>query len=118
MSLLFPFALQNAVLFESIIALCRASVVMSLGRNPNEDKDFIRHRGRTVQQVTSALTTEEAVNDANLLAVAMLLTLEYLTGNVRAVAAHLSGLERMTSMRQDLEEGTPWNQFGKAGLQA
>jgi hypothetical protein len=76
MSMLFPFMLQHALLFESIIALCRASVLMCVGRSTSEDKPFIYHRTRAIKGVSEALSTEEATNDNILLSVAMLLTLE------------------------------------------
>ena len=117
-SLLLPYAMENAVLFESMMGLCRASILTALGRDPDQDQELNRHRQKTVAAVTDRLSTPDAVNDATLLAVTMLLTLEYILGNVAAVAAHLSGLERMIAMRKDLNDDTPWKCFVKAGLDA
>lgn len=76
MSMLFPFMCQHALLFESIIALCRASILMCVGKSTSEDKAFIYHRSRAIKGVSEALSTDEATNDGILLSVAMLLTLE------------------------------------------
>ena len=117
-SLLLPYAMKNAVLFESMMGLCRASILTALGQDPHQDQELNRHRQRTVAAVTDRLSTPDAVNDATILAVTMLLTLEYILGNVAAVAAHLGGLERMIAMRKDLNDDTPWKCFVKAGLDA
>lgn len=117
-SLLLPYAIDHAVLFESIIALCRASLVLAMGKDPTQDKALIQHRKETMVGVTKRLSTADAVNDATLLSVTMLLTLEYLLGNVAGVSAHLSGLERMLSMRKDLDNEDPWTQFVKTGVDA
>lgn len=42
-SLLFPFALQHAVLFESVVAVGRASQVIARGQSPLDDMPFLHH---------------------------------------------------------------------------
>lgn len=118
MTMLFPFMCQHSLLFESIITLCRASILLCVGKSTSEDKALLYHRARTMNGVSKALSTDEAVNDDVLLTVAMLLTLEYLIGNIAAVAAHRAGLNRMVALREDLDDGTPWKKFVKAGLDA
>ena len=118
MTLLFPFMMQSAMLFESVIALCRASILICVGKTPSEDRALTQHRTRAIKGVSESLSTSDATSDAVLLSVAMLLTLEYLVGNNAAVAAHRAGLHRMINMRTDLDNGTPWNTFVKAGLDA
>jgi hypothetical protein len=118
MTMLFPFMCQNSILFESVISLCRASILLCVGKPASEDKALLTHRARAIKGVSAALSTEEAVNDNVLLSVAMLLTLEYLIGNIAAVAAHRAGLKRMVALREDLDDGSPWNKFVKAGLDA
>ena len=76
MTLLFPFMMQNALLFQSIIALCRASILICVGKSTNTDKALIHHRMKAITGVSESLGSEDATNDAVLLTVAMLLTLE------------------------------------------
>jgi hypothetical protein len=131
--MLFPFMLQNALLFESIIAVCRASILICVGRSAADDRPFFHHRRRAIEGVTAALGTSDATNDATLLSVAMLLKLEvreilptsidadisqYLVGNVAAVRAHRAGLQKMIHIRTDLVDGDPWKRFVRAGLDA
>lgn len=118
MSMLFPFMLKNAMLFEAIMALCRASIVLSQGRKAEEDRGFVYHRTRAIKAVTANLTSTDALSDASLLSVTMILTLEYLIGNIAAVAAHLEGIQRMVDMRPDLDGSTQWKRFIKAGMVA
>jgi hypothetical protein len=110
--------MKHAVLFESIITLCRASILICVGKNPFEDRALSFHKVRTLKAVASSLDTEDGTSDAVILSVAMLLTLEYLTGNQSAVGAHRKGLQKMIDFRSDLNEDTPWNIFVKAGLDA
>jgi Fungal specific transcription factor domain len=118
MTLLYPFMLQNSILFESIIALCRASILICVGKTAMDDRALVHHRSRAIKGVSQSLSTTKATNDGVLLSVAMLLTMEYLLGNNAAVAAHRKGLQRMIDMRPDLNDGTPWNTFVKSGLDA
>lgn len=116
MSMLFPFMLKEPMLFETIVALCRTSILLSQGKKVEEDSGFIYHRARAIKAVTKNLTTPDGVSDASMLSIAMILTLEYLIGNVAAVAAHLGGIQRMLDMRTDLDGSTEWKRFVKAGI--
>ena len=75
-TLLFPFMMQNAMLFESVIALCRASILICVGKPAPEDRALTYHRQRAIKSVAESLSTSDATNDAVVLSVAMLLTLE------------------------------------------
>ena len=116
MELLFPFMITNAMLFETIVALCRTSILLAQGQKAEEDAAFLYHRARAIRAVTKNLTTPDGLSDASLLSIAMILTLEYLIGNVAAVAAHLGGIQRMLDMRPDLDGSTEWKRFVRAGV--
>ncbi|ETI24268.1 hypothetical protein G647_03637 [Cladophialophora carrionii CBS 160.54] len=122
LSLLLPYALKHAILFESIISVCRASILISLGRPIWEDYAFVQHRGSTIARLNAKLKTNQATDNAALLTVTMLMTLEYLCGNQRGVLMHCKGLERMLELRGPLEDdeqpGTEseWLKFVKLGL--
>lgn len=122
LSLLLPFALDHSILFESIVAVCRASILLSLGRSAFEDPAFIQHRGNALAALNTKLRSEACTDDAALLTVVMLMTLEYLTGNHHGVQMHCRGLEKMLQLRGPLSEDvdsateSDWTRFVKTGL--
>lgn len=121
LSLLLPFALQNGILFEAMIAVCRASILLSLGRPIWDDQAFVHHRGSTITALNSRLKTKDATDDASLLTVTMLMTLEYLSENQAGVLMHCKGLEKMIELRGPMPEGedeSDWTKFVKLGLTA
>lgn len=124
LSLLLPYALKHALLFESMIAVCRASILISLGRPIWEDYAFVHHRGSTIAALNTRLKTKEATDDAALLTVTMLMTLEYLSGNHHGVLMHCTGLEKMLELRGPISEEaetkseSDWLKFVKLGLTA
>ncbi|KIX08945.1 uncharacterized protein Z518_00023 [Rhinocladiella mackenziei CBS 650.93] len=124
LSLLLPFALKHAILFESMIAVCRASVLLSLGRSIFEDSACVQHRGNAIAGLNATLQSKECTDDAALLTVTMLMTLEYLTGNQHGVLMHCQGLEKMLQLRgplsedEDRETESDWMKFVKLGLTA
>ncbi|KIW92687.1 uncharacterized protein Z519_06534 [Cladophialophora bantiana CBS 173.52] len=122
LSLLLPYALKHTILFESIITVCRASILISLGRPIWEDYAFVHHRGSAIAGLNEKLKSNEATDDAALLTVTMLMTLEYLSGNQRGVIMHCKGLEKMLELRGPLSETgdpdseTDWVRFVRHGL--
>lgn len=124
LSLLLPYALENAILFESIISVCRASILISLGRSLWDDYAFVHHRGSAIAGLNRQLKTNEATDNSALLTVTMLMTLEYLCGDQRGVLMHRKGLDRMLELRgplgdeDDPESNSEWIKFVKHGLTA
>jgi hypothetical protein len=119
LSLLLPFALQHAILFESIIALCRASVLIALGCSIWDDQPFMQHRASAIAKLNDQIKTSDATDDAALLTVTMLMTLEYMCGNNKAVLMHCDGLSRMVELRgPSFAPESPWTKFVAMGLTA
>ncbi|RVX66253.1 hypothetical protein B0A52_10180 [Exophiala mesophila] len=124
LSLLLPFTLQHAVLFESLVAVCRASVLVSLGQSALEDKAFIHHRGQAMAGLNSRLGSKRPTDDAALLTAVLLMTLEYLIGNTGGVMMHSKGLHQMLRLRgnrpvdDECELSSPWATFVETGLVA
>lgn len=122
LTLLLPYSLKHPILFESIIAVCRASVLLSLGKSAFEDPAFIQHRGNALAALNTKLTSQSCTDDSALLTVTMLMTLEYLTGNHYGVRMHCRGLEKMIQLRGPLSENSDpdtdsdWTRFLKTGL--
>jgi hypothetical protein len=123
LTLLLPFALKHVLLFESIVALCRASVLISLGKPAFEDMAFVYHRGNVLTGLNSKLASKKCTDDDALLTVTMLMTLEYLIGNFNAVKMHYKGLERMLELRGGCSDASShsnpdWTQFMRSGITA
>ncbi|OAL38024.1 hypothetical protein AYO20_02857 [Fonsecaea nubica] len=125
LSLLLPYALKHPILFESIISVCRASILISLGRPIWEDYAFVHHRGSAIAGLNERLQSSEATDDAALLTVTMLMTLEYLSGNQQGVLMHCKGLEKMLELRgplstdkDDTKTESDWTKFVSHGLVA
>ncbi|KAK5236720.1 hypothetical protein LTR47_001898 [Exophiala xenobiotica] len=121
LSLLLPYALHHSILFESIIAVCRASILLSLGRSTFEDLAFIQHRGNAIAGLNRKLQSRECTDDDALLTVTMLMTLEYLIGNQYGVRMHCTGLEKMLQLRGPVsndKEESDWAKFVGHGLTA
>ncbi|KIW29164.1 uncharacterized protein PV07_05000 [Cladophialophora immunda] len=123
LSLLLPYALKHTILFESIISVCRASILISLGRPIWDDYAFVHHRGSAIAGLNERLQSHDATDDAALLTVTMLMTLEYLSGNQRGVIMHCKGLEKMLELRgplsddkDDPDSESGWLKFVKHGL--
>ncbi len=121
LSLLLPYALHHSILFESIIAVCRASILLSLGRSTFEDSAFIQHRGNAIAGLNRKLQSRECTDDDALLTATMLMTLEYLMGNQYGVRMHCTGLEKMLQLRGPVsndKEQSDWAKFVRQGLTA
>lgn len=82
------------------------------------DRTVVYHRSKALSAVSESIATKECACDETLLTVAMLLTLDYLSGNSAAVTAHAAGLEKLTALRDDLDDTTPWNSFVRRGVDA
>jgi len=102
-TLLFPFALQHATLFESIITVCRASELICLGRSASDDMVFLHHRAQTISTLRSKLRSNDFAGDMCLLAVSMLLTSEVM---YRMYALHILLTETVSCGQYSCRVGT------------
>ena len=55
LDILFPFAMENPVHFESMIALVRQTFVKTQGGQPALDSAFLYHRGKTLSRLRKRL---------------------------------------------------------------
>ncbi|KAI1624771.1 hypothetical protein EDD37DRAFT_361768 [Exophiala viscosa] len=108
LSLLWPFALQSDIYFESIIALSRAALLADRGESANADKAFIRHRGNAITKLQARLRSpDQCIQDSTILAASVLGTIEYILGDHAAAAAHTMGLKHMIKLRGGMSQNTP-----------
>lgn len=118
-SLLLPFVMEEPPLFDAMLATCQASISLSNGVSAFHDEFFMLHRGRAMAGLRKQL--ENDVDDAAILAVTMLITCDYLTGDIRAVEGHAKALQRMADIRGEMrseKQGseTSWDKFVQHGL--
>lgn len=99
-SLLYPFALQNTVVFESLISVCRASLLLSQGKSIQDDREFVQHRGRALSALNAKLQTKDPTDDAALLSVSLFVILE--VGSARC----------WLILKSDMQVVSQWQCFG------
>jgi Fungal specific transcription factor domain len=77
LSLLFPYALQHAVLFESIVALCRVASLLNQGMSTDYDRAFAYHHNNTRYALQMRLnSTATCADDITILTIAALATID------------------------------------------
>lgn len=114
-NLLLPYVMQEPPLFDALLAACQASIALSKGIPAYNDEFFIFHRGRAMARLRDKLQTN--VDTGAMLSVLMLITSDYLTGDLKAVADHLRALNRMVDTNGQLPNQTPWEKFVKRGVE-
>ncbi len=76
-SLVFPFALQHAVLFESIVAISRASWLLQEGIPWYHDSALAHHRGKAFAALRLRLMSQKTcADDTTILTIAALSTVD------------------------------------------
>lgn len=89
--------------------------MLSAGASAYSDEFFVFHRGRAMAGLRKQLENE--ANTSAMLAVTMLITCDYLTGDVNAVAGHAKALDRMLHMRGEMPRASKWDNFVFRGVQ-
>ncbi|KAJ9221667.1 transcriptional regulator family: Fungal Specific TF [Paecilomyces variotii] len=112
-----PLAQANAVLLHSMISVACTVYAMWTGEYLGPDMalrspstrlslatlDSFYHKSETIRLVNEKLNDpEQAAADATIAAVAILITVETLTGDIDQVRIHLNGLRQMIALRGDL----------------
>lgn len=73
LTLLWPFALQNDIYFEALIALCRGTLLASQGRPTHQDPAFAYHRANVMNKLSLRLQSRQlCCDDTTILVVATL----------------------------------------------
>ncbi len=76
LSIVFPLAMSQAVLFQSLVAMCRVFWLMARGQTWQDESEYLRHRGRALALVQAKLEGESVPDDATLLAIVCLTSIE------------------------------------------
>lgn len=76
-SLLWPYALQDAVVFEGLIAMCRASWLLEHGQDTLHDRGYIYHHNNSRTALQKRLEDPRTCcDDTTLLSVLTLTTID------------------------------------------
>lgn len=115
-NLLLPYVMQDSCLFDAMLAGCQASISLSSGLSAYSDQFFIIHRGRAMAALRRKLAS---LPDAStFVTITLLLTCDYLLGDIKAVEGHTRALQRMTEIYGHLPSRTKWDRFVKHGVEA
>lgn len=108
--------MQEPSLFDAMLASCQASISLSSGLSAYNDSFFMLHRGRAMAGLRHKLAKDP--DTSVLLSITLLITGDYLLGDIKAVADHTRALQRMTKHFGDLPNKTSWDRFVKRGVEA
>jgi len=115
-NLLLPHVMQEASLFDALLATCQASIAISAGLSAYNDRFFMLHRGRAMAGLRKKLGS--SVDAIAMVSITMLITCDYLTGDLKAVADHSKALQKMADLRGELPNETAWDRFMRRGVEA
>ncbi|KAJ9611461.1 hypothetical protein H2200_004645 [Cladophialophora chaetospira] len=108
-SLVFPYALQHGVLFESIVAVARAAWLQQEQIPWQTDTAFTFHRANAFAGLRSRLRSESMCSDdTTILTIAALTTIDYMLGVHEGAANHVNAMQQIQKIRHDLTGETPW----------
>lgn len=108
--------MQDHSLFDAMLASCQASISLSSGLSVYNDSFFMLHRGRAMTGLRHKLANNP--DTSVLLSITLLITGDYLLGDIQAVADHTRALQRMTKHFGNLPNKTRWDKFVKTGVEA
>lgn len=98
------YAMQNAVMFESVITVAFANMNIQRWTDGQPDVETARHYGSTLSRLRQSLATQDGIQqDATILAILALISAEYLIGNANAYRAHIRALSQIIHHRGGLE---------------
>lgn len=108
--------MQDSALFDAMLAGCQASISMSSGLSAYKDEFFAVHRGRAMAGLRQKLAN--GPDTSTFVIITLLITCDYLLGDIQAVAEHTRALQRMQDLVGQLPSRTRWDRFVKTGVEA
>ncbi|OAL31404.1 hypothetical protein AYO22_00996 [Fonsecaea multimorphosa] len=118
-SLVFPYALEHAVLFEAMVALSRASWLLQEGIPWSKDSALAYHRANAFAALRLRLTSEvTCADDTTICTIAALTTIDYMLGVHEGAENHIKAMQQIRKIRTDLKGDTPWQYFVISAMKA
>ena len=103
---------------QALIAMCRVFYLKARNETWQDEVEYLKHRGRALALVQNKIDGEDATDDAVLMAVVCLMSIELLASNATGVAAHSSGLRSMLQKRRNRSDEGQTSRYAKASAQA
>ncbi|KIV81687.1 hypothetical protein PV11_03857 [Exophiala sideris] len=99
----FQYALQNALMFEALIALSQANLTVHQWTN-GPDQDALYHYNQALRRLRDLLDREQDYSqDSVLFAIVALMGVDYLNNDLTAFEMHLGGLRKLVDLRGGLD---------------
>lgn len=119
LSLLWPFAMQCEIYFESLVALCLATWLPTQNVQTKSDHSFLYHRGKVVAKLRKRLACrDQCADDTTILVVATLGTIDYVLGDHDTAITHVQGMRQMEQIRGGFNPTSQFEQLVKANVLA
>ncbi|RMZ76767.1 hypothetical protein DV737_g4647, partial [Chaetothyriales sp. CBS 132003] len=116
--IVFPLAMNLPVLLQSLVAMCRVFWLRAHGLIWQNDAEYLKLRGRAVALVQAKLQSASFADDATLLAIVCLTSIEMMASNALAVVSHARGLNLILRKRQSEKDETIASRYIKAQAKA
>lgn len=101
------------------MALCRGTLLITQKRSAIQDQPFVVHRANVMTKLRQRLQDpEQCADDATILVVATLGTIDYILGDHHAATAHVTGMRQMIKIRGGFKGDTPWERLLQANVVA
>ncbi|KIV96031.1 hypothetical protein PV10_03613 [Exophiala mesophila] len=102
---IFQYAMDDALLFEAMMAVSQAGMTARCWSVDGPDKDALLHYNRTVSRLRSLLDQNMAYSqDAVLFAIVALMGVDYLLNDMVAYGTHIEGMRRIIALRGGLDK--------------
>ena len=119
LSLLWPFAMECEIYFESLVTLCLATWLPAQNIPTKSDHSFLYHRGRVVAKLRQRLARrDQCADDTTILVVATLGTIDYVLGDHDTAITHVQGMRQMEQIRGGFDATSQFEQLVKANILA
>ncbi|ETN43052.1 uncharacterized protein HMPREF1541_02210 [Cyphellophora europaea CBS 101466] len=102
----FRYALQQPLMFETIVALSHANLFVSTWTDHCPDSQTLFHYGSALKRLRSQIASEDpgiSAHDAVLFAIVALMGIDFLMSDMVTFQTHLSGLRRLVALRGGIE---------------
>ncbi|RMZ88278.1 hypothetical protein DV736_g4492, partial [Chaetothyriales sp. CBS 134916] len=116
--IVFPIAMNQPVLLQSLVAMCRVFWLRAQGLIWQNDPEYLKLRGRAVALVQAKLQSATFADDATLLAIVCLTSIEMMASNALAVVSHARGLNLILRKRHGEKDETIASRYIKAQARA
>jgi hypothetical protein len=111
--------MQDAMYFEALLCVCLATWLPSIGAECERDRAFHYHHSNVISRLRERLqSADQCTDNATILTVASLGTIDYITGNHAAATSHVQGMRQILTMRGGVGNIDPMDKLVKINVAA